>query len=355
MILYINDRIRNRKVQYFNQFKLDLSYDSVASAFSFNYYYDPDNKEHRELSCVSHYHLVNIEHDNELFLSGMILSQTFKDARELNMAAINGYSLPGVLEDCNIPTSAYPLQSDGLTLLQIVKRFTAPWDYLKIVVDPAVASRMNKVLATTTAEPTQKVKDYLTEICSQENIVISHTAKGELYFTEVKTNQVPVIHFEKGMIGVEMDMVYAGQQIYSHITVIKQAGTDGGNAGEFTIENPLCPIVYRPKVIVQSSGDDNDTEKVARAELAAELKNCKIVINVDRWNLNNKLIKPNTIIEVTNPKIYLFKKTQLFVESVSYAGDNAQMTAQLTCVLPEAYNNQKPINVFVSDHFKQNG
>ncbi|NBR25516.1 MAG: hypothetical protein EBU08_17415, partial [Micrococcales bacterium] len=58
------------------------------------------------------------------------------------------------------------------------------------------------------------------------------------------------------------------QGIHSAITLMKQADSDGGNAGEVTVYNPYSPIVFRPTVATQGSGDDNDTTTAARAELA---------------------------------------------------------------------------------------
>jgi prophage tail gpP-like protein len=134
--------------------------------------------------------------------------------------------------------------------------------------------------------------------------------------------------------------------MHSHITVMKQADSNGGNAGEFTIENPYVPFVYRPKVITQSSGDDNDTEKAARNILSDELKNLKLTIVTDRWEVNGKMLKPNNIISVTNPDIYLYKSADWFIESIDFVGDEKQTTATLHCVLPEVYNGKTPKYLF---------
>ena len=39
LTLYINDRFRNRKVEFFNKFRLQLKHDSIASTFSFIFYF----------------------------------------------------------------------------------------------------------------------------------------------------------------------------------------------------------------------------------------------------------------------------------------------------------------------------
>lgn len=349
MNLKINDRLRVRNIKFFNNFNLNLRYDSVASSFSFGFYFDPKNNEHKELACVSHFHEAIVEHNGETLVTGYILGESFASASTRKLVSFGGYSLPGVLEDCEIPPSVYPLQSDGLTLRQIAEKLIKPFG-IKMIVDPAVASRMNQVYEKTTADIKQPIKGYLTELAAQRNIIISHNVKGELLFTEAKANQAPIMHFELGIPATEMSLSFSGQDMHSEITVMKQSSLDGGNAGQYTIHNPFVPIVYRPKVITQSSGDDIDTEKAARNALAAELKNIVLTIVTDRWEIDGKIIKPNNIITATNPELYLFKKTKWFIESVTLTGDNTKTTATLNCVLPEVYNGQVPKNIFVDTH-----
>ena len=67
---------------------------------------------------------------------------------------------------------------------------------------------------------------------------------------------------------------------------------------------------------------------------------------MDRWDLNEKIIRPNKIITVQNPKLYLFKKTRFFIESVELTGNEKQTSAVLTCFLPEVYDSKTPKNIF---------
>lgn len=345
MELIINDRIRNRKIAFFNDFTLALKFDSVGSAFSFSFYFNPDNPEHKEVMCIGHYHLCTVTHNGETLLTGFILSQKFPSSSVRQMVSISGYSLPGVLEDCEIPTKIYPLQSDGLSLRQIAQKLIQPFN-LKLKVDSTVASLVDASFITSTASESQNIKSYISELASQKNVVISHDENGNLLFTKAKTNQKPILDFNiaKGSIpGTTMELNYNGQQMHSHITVQKQADADGGNAGEYTIRNPfVIGTVYRPKTISQSSGDDNDTEKAAKTALASELKNIKLTITTDRWVVDNKILKPNNIITVTNPEIYLFKKSNWFIESIDYKGDQNINTAVLNCVLPCVYDGSTP-------------
>lgn len=350
MILRINDRLKIRKIEHFNNFQMEWKYDSFASGFSFDFYFDPENHDHEELVCVSHYHEAIIEHEGQQLLNGYIIQQDFKDSPVKEMASFSGYSLPGFLMDCNIPPSL-PLQYDGLSLQQIVTKLIQPFN-LKMVVDPLVQDRMNIKYDKTSAEPSQKIADYLIDLASQRNIIISHDTSGRILFTQLNTKSLPILSVSDGLIGTEMVMSFKGQNIHSHITVVKQADSDGGNAGQYTIRNPFVPVArtYRPKTIIQNSGDNTSTKMAAQNALAAELRDIVLTINIDRWELNGQLIKPNSIIKVKNKNLYLYDSTNFFVESVSYKGNSEAQTAILTCVLPCCYDGSVPYNVFVDPH-----
>jgi prophage tail gpP-like protein len=352
MILKINDRLKVRTIQYFNNFELMLKHDSLSSPFSFEASFDPDNHDHEELFCVSHYHEALIEHNGNQLLRGFIIQQDFKDSPTPEMAKFSGASLPCFLEHCNIPPEAYPLQHDGLSLQQIASKLIKPFPWCKMVVDPLVQAKMNIPFDKTSAEPTQKISEYLIDLCAQRNIILSHDTYGRVLFTQLKTNTLPIMKFSEGLIGTELSLSFQGQEIHSHITVMKQADSEGGNAGQYTIVNPYVPVAYtyRPKVVIQSSGDNTATKLVAKNALAAELRGVVLTINIDRWDLNNQLILPNSIISVISKKLYLYDETKFFVESAHYSGNSEALTATLTCVLPFCYDLSQPYNVFVDPH-----
>lgn len=349
--LKINDRFRNRKIDYFNRFELNLKHDSIGSTFGFQFYFDPGNPEHKELACVTHFHEVTLEYNDEMIVKGVLTSQNFTISATDDLCSFGGYSLPGVLEDCEIPVSLYPLQSDGLSIAQIARKLCQPFK-VEIEIDPAVSDRMNTAISTSTASETSKIKDYLASLCSQRKIIMSHTPDGKLLFTESKTQLAPILDFDfpgRSIPGYRFFLEYNGQQMHSTITLQKQASIDGGNAGEATIRNPyVVGSVFRPTVKNQSSGTDNDTQLAARQELSNEIRNVSLTIEMDRWDVNGKVIRPNQIVSIRAPKLFLFKKTNWFIESVTIQGDERSQRATLRCVLPEVYNDKPVESIFAN-------
>lgn len=349
LVLKINDRLKIRTIKFFNNFELELKYDSIASVFKFDFYFDPENHDMEELACVTHYHEAIIEYNGQKFLHGYIVSQGFKDAPEKQYAQFGGYTLTGVLADCNIPKEAYPLQNNGLSLKQIANKMISPFG-LKMVIDSSVENLMNQAYGETTAEPTDTIANYLVSLANQKNIIVTHNEQGNLVFTRISPNKTPVLNVEEGLVGTEMTMTFDGQGMHSEITVVRQADSDGGNAGQYTIMNPFVPIVKRTKTLIQNSGDNNSTEQAAKNALATELRGIVLTIRIDRWMIDGEIIKPNRFISVLNKNLYIYRRTKFFIESVKYKGNSESHTAVLTCVPTFCYDGTTPYNIFVDQH-----
>lgn len=360
MILKISDRFKNRRVSYFNDVSVKLKYDAVSSTFQLNYYFDPNNIEHKELSCVGHYHECTLHNDNdELILTGTILSIRFTSEAKKTLVSISGYSLPGVFEDCEIPPydrngAEVPgyLQSDSLLLKDIVQKY-ADLFQIGVVIHPLAMQDMLSQYTQSDGKATQSVKSYFTELVSQKNIIISHDQFGRIVFTKpVRTK--PIFHFETDNLpATKMALSFNGQGMHTYYLAMAQEDIeDGAQANQSSLVlNPYIPNrrnVFRPKVATMSSKSDEDldTEKAALNLRARELKALTLTIEMDRWELNGKIVRPGVEISVTNPEIYLYRKTEWFVESVDLDGDTEKQTAVLTCVPPEAYTGGEPTYPF---------
>lgn len=350
MKLTISDRQTRRTVEFFNEFSISLRYDSVGAVFSFLFYYNQENEDHRYLAQPGKFQVVRVEENGELLLTGLILQNSFTSKSQKQLLQISGYSVPGVLEDSHIPLSTYPLQHDGLNLKQITEKLLKPFQ-IKLEIDPLVESEVNKVYEKTEAGETQTVADYICELAKQRDIVVSHTPTGKLLFTKINDNKKPILNFGKDLIGTDYSLTFNGQALSQPIIAVKQADKDGGNAGQSELNNPYVPAVtqhFRPKTFVQTSGDDNDTQKVAKNTLKSQIKSAIVLkISIDRWVIDNKIIKPGEYIEIENKELYLFKRKRFFIEQVDLVKNNTATTANLTCVLPEVYNQEAPnLNIF---------
>lgn len=204
--------------------------------------------------------------------------------------------------------------------------------------------------------------------------------------TKVAVSRAILFDFDKSVKQnpkwLNMKLKFDGQKMHSDILVVGQAGENTNNAPQSDREiNPYVPAQIakaeviinkvipftteiqgspsslnildttpkrgiRPRTEIQTKGDDNTAPLMARSILSDELKNITLSIEVEGWTLNDNLITPNQMITVINPSIFLYFKTQFFIQDVSFSGNEAKETAIITCVVPECFNKDIVKNIF---------
>lgn len=340
-------KVAGQKVDFFNNVGVSLRHDAVASGFAFTFAFNPENPVHRKICKPCAYYSCSIEQDGETLLTGTLLTADFGTASVPELVQLKGYSTTGVLEDSNIPDSVYPLQSDNINLKDITERILKPFG-IKLVVDAAVAADASKVYKNSTGGDTQSIKSYLSELAAQRNILITHNERGELVFTRAKARQQSIFDFKQEETkGFKFILNVNGQGMHSSISVQRQANKRKLQAEtEASVSNPYAAAAFRPRVERQTSGDDLNTKLAAQNLVCTELQNIRLSIEIEGWTLGGKIVRPNSIVSVTNPQVYCYKRTDWFVEAVDFMGNESEQRCVLTCVLPEVYNGQVPKNIF---------
>lgn len=349
---------------------MSLNYDAVGSTFGMDVLFDYNNNDHRQLLMPGQFYRCELWDNGELLITGTITSHKFKDEAKQQWTQLGGYSITGILEDVNVPVQAYPIQFDKLSLREIATKLCSIFN-ITVVYDAIVATELDTVFETVKTEYEKTIKEWLAELASQRFIVMSHTPKGELLFTRADVTQAPIYDFKyPNSIATGMELSFNGQGMHSSTVVLSQIGIDPNCVSEDgAISNPYVPI-FRPRVIQQSAettivaanntplnADDKTIkeltgEQITRASqmaLATELKNIKLTIQLDTWYIDGKIIRPNNIVTVTNPNLFLFAKSKWFIESVTLNGNQKEQTSTLTCVIPEVFSAVSPENMFISN------
>ena len=343
MQLLINGTTYNN----FSRFELNLAFDTIASTFSVDVYFNPNLSAHRSLMRPLSDQEVLINYNGRRLLTGTAVNISFKQESTKQLAKLGGYSLPGVLENAyvQVPNEGCDLQFNNLSLEDITDTLIRPYG-LSFGTQTPVADEAKKLYSQTEMKATQSIKEYLSQLASQRGIILSHDVSGNLIYTRpIVSNQVPVARFDGTVPGVSMTATYNSQNMHSEITVLGQADINGGDAGQATVTNALISQ-YKSKVVEQNSGSDTDTMQAAKMIRADELKNLKLTIEIDRWEYDGILFEPNQIIEVRNPEVYLFNPVKWFITNVNFRQDAQQRTCTLTCVLPQCYSLKDPVNIF---------
>jgi len=372
MKLKINGNILDK----YSNLIVSLIYASACSVFSFDLYFDPWNKLHREIMLPGAYNeAVIISDSGEVLITGILLSVSFKDSAKRSLVSISGYSKTGVLQDCNYLEDGngnivFPKQANGKNLYSIAQDICGALG-LNVITVGNVMSDISSPFAEAQPDDGDSCLDYLNDIAKKKNIIISHDELGNLVLTRAMDAQA-LFDFTSGMPGIEFSLNFDGQQMHSSITAKIQGGTSQ------TVMNPYVQLkshinytqgasqglertapkmtgkkqydkAYRPTAFVQTQGDDNDTDDTAQQALAKELKAIQITGKMTGWELAGKIVRPNNFHTITSPNMYLFNKTKLFVERVDFSGDERQETCIMSYVVPEVYNGQLPVNIFTAN------
>lgn len=375
-----------RTVKHFTYFSFQQKFNSLASTFSFDFYFDPTDKEHAEIVCVSHMHESQIYYNGKLVDTGYILTQEFFDDGKPSLVPISGYSKPGVFGDCDIPPEIWPLEIDGMSLKQIIETIIAPFG-IKLVIEKT-PKKLNKAfvveekdieeeaedednMGKTAADSAQNIASYISDLAKQRNIPLSHDQYGNIKITTPNTRGTPLFNFDftskdpnndaNKIPGIKVRMVFNGQALHTHIYAVQQSDDEEGtNAIQSEpLKNPLIPIkksvLFRPRVITVSSGNDNTVNEAARYELGREIRE-GVVLEITIPQIEDKngdLIMANNMIAIRHPKVFLYTpNTEWFIQSVDISRKPNEDMAVLNCVLPFGYDYDlaRLKNVFVDPH-----
>jgi len=344
-------KINGRNYYNFNNVNLDLRYDSLASTFSFDGYFDPDNIEHRKLFRPLSYHSIQIWEENVLLISGYILSHKFSASSKNNLVPVSGYAKTGILGDISIPTSLYPLETNKKNLKEITERLIEPFG-IGLVIDSDVEEDALKLYDKSNSDGKDTIGGYISELACQRNIIVTHTPAGNLRFTRPQKVGAAVAIYDENMPSIQMDIEFNGQGLHSHLTVLRQGTVGSDIEADVDSVNPMV-LQYRPLVKEQTKGAAGDADKAAKNALSDELKNIVLTIETDRWTWNNDraqiVMRPNNYITVSSPKCFLSTPSNWFVQSVVLSESSEGRKAVMTCVMPESFNDDSPKSVFDND------
>jgi len=344
--------IENEEYKYFTNVSVALKYDSVASTFSISSNFIGNESQRETLKPLTYKKVqiyVGETIDANLILTGIILVHEFTSKSEPDGVKISGYSLPGVLADCEIPTEVYPLQDNNKTLKEITQKIIKPFG-LKLFVNQIAKFDANKVIEQIAANETENAAQYITKMASQFNIIVGHSRRGKLLFTRVRANEPPLSNYVEGNGDYQaVSMKVNGQAMHNRYTVLRQPSfTDATDANpEESVNNSLVPI-FRPKIKKQTVGDTDATPNAAKSARMRGLA-AGVTFTIEVTTLlyqDGSIIKPNRIVTLTAPSIYIKDKISIFVKDVTLNQTPTGESAILTCVLKEALTGGPAQNIF---------
>ena len=253
--------------------------------------------------------------------------------------SVSGYSLPGVLNDCTPPASAFPLEYDGQGLREIATALAAPFG---LTVD--FQAEPGAIFERVAIEPGKRILTFLAELAKQRKLVISSTPLGKLVFLRSVETGTPVARLQQGQPPIlSITPFFSPQEYYSHITGMESV-VMGLAGSQFTVKNPRLTGVTRPLTFGAPDTLDADVKSAVEAKVGRMFGNMvSYSVRVSTWrDPSGELWAPNTLIQLLAPDAMIYAEYKFVIRSVEFNRDRASETATLNLVIPGAFSGKIP-------------
>ena len=301
--------------------------------------FDPDAPGFRESFKPFSYAPVAITVGGETLFTGTMIGISPTVGEREKTINVSAYSLPGVLNDCTPPASAYPVEFNDLALPEISAALAKPFGVAVQFTGPK-GSAFERVAV----EPGDAILDFLSDLARQRSLVISSTESGALLFQQSGDTGQPVAILQQGESPVlSVSSTFAPQQYYSHITGLESAyvGTDGS---QYTFKNPHLKGVVRPLTFKSPDVQGGDIQQATEAKAGRMYGNMvSWSVRVATWRTKSgALWRPNTSLILTAPGAMVYNAYEFVIRSVSFDREGSQESAELELVLPGAFSGKAP-------------
>lgn len=330
--------IDGSRFEFWESITITRSLDSIDS-FSFSAPFDYDAPGFRDLFVPFTYKDILIYVGSDLILKGIVVSIQPNLDPKSSTITVTGYSLPGVLNDCNMPYKPNKFEFLNVNLLDIAKALSKPFG---LSVNASI--NVGAVFPTVKIKPTQKVYAFLSDLAKKRNLILSNNLEGELIFLQSGKTGNPVANLEVGKgVVTNISADFNEQQYYSHLTGITFVDTDIPG-GQYTEKNPFLLDRIRPITFTAKDTDTANIKTTVNAKTGRMFANMlTYIVSVASWiDINRKLWEPNTTISLLAPQVMIYNKYDFIVRSVEFTKDAKSESAVIELIPPGGFSGKIP-------------
>jgi len=333
--------IDGKKYIGFTGYELNLNYDTFDT-FSFSAPYDQAMIELRDAIVPFAFKPCDIYYDGELVIKGTLLTPDPELNDTEGEITLQGYPLCGILNDCTVPPTEYPLQAWGINMRGIADAAAKPYN-IPVVFDGDIGPDFTEV----SIEPTEKIMSFLTKLAKQRSLLFTNTKKGELLFFNPRQGKAHAQFSEGNIPLLSVKPKFAAQGFFSHITGFINTGEEYPSHS-LTLENRYLinkGIMRHYSTNIDDAENERDLENAVRAYAGRMFADCvAFELNCDgHHNERGEFFKKGMTVCVHAPTAMITRETNFIARNVKIMR-NAETgkTAMLTLVLPGSFTGKLP-------------
>jgi prophage tail gpP-like protein len=332
--------ISGEKFTGFTAYNLNLSYDSFDT-FSFSAPYDPAIKELRNAITPFAFNPCEVYYNDALVFKGTLLTPDPELSNDSSEITLQGYPLCGVINDCMVPPTKYPLQCYGITMKGIADAACEPYN-IPVIFDGDVGPEFTEV----SIEPTDKILDFLSRLAKQRNLLITNNEKGQVVFFNPKPGKTSVSFAEGRFPLMSIKPKFKAQDFFSHITGFGKTDAEYPSMSH-TFENKYLinkGIMRHHSLTIEDSETISDLENSVKAYAGRMFADCVSfeLLCENHVNENNEVFYKGMGVCVSAPSAMIAKETTFVARNVKLSRTVEGKTSTLTLVLPGSYTGEIP-------------
>jgi prophage tail gpP-like protein len=327
--------VENSEFKFWSGFEITRSIDTLDT-FSFSAPF-AENASIKDVIKPLEFKPGQLYIDDELISTIVLVNPAPTVGSEENSISVDGYSKPGVLNDCSVAFENYPIEFNDQTLEQIAKTLCGFYG-----VDVQFNETSGAPFGKVKLEPGKTPFNFLIKLAKDRGFLISNTPDGKLLFwklnqaartTTLKEGHTPLLSVTPNI---------NPQNYYSEITGL---GTISyiNETEAVTLNNPNLdvkrPLVFKTKNKLTGA----DLQNAVKWKMGLMFANAiKYSASVQGIRDESGLIwEPNTYINLTAPKAYINNETKFVIQNLNLAKSEPEATT-MDLVLPESYTGEIP-------------
>lgn len=329
--------IDGERFRFWENIRITRSIDSM-DVLEFTAPFEPDLQEFRKTFRPFSYSPLTVTVGGGPLFTGTMVAVTPSVDAKRRILEVGAYSLPGVLDDCTPPASAYPIEFSNQGLQEIAATMASHFG-LAVQFD----ADQGAVFELVAADVDERVLRFLAKLAKQRNLIISSTPTGKLLCQQSVSAGKPVAVLSQGSSPVlSVTPAFRPQKYYSHVTGIDPVIV-GLKGSQFTVKNEHLQAVVRP--ITFKTPDTSGGVKASVDAKAGRMFGAmaSYTLELSTWrDPSGDLWAPNTTLKLQASGAMIYTPYEFVIRSVEFSKESSSETARLNLVIPGAFSGQIP-------------